>query len=91
MQLGELVEGGSREEDLAAVVCRLALWSGHHGDGIATVVLVKFAWTSARTHHAGAIHGQRVGLIVIVRHDCWGRRWRVEVEGEAEVERGRGV
>ena len=64
MKLRELVEGRSRQEELATVIGLLALRSRHHGDRIAAVVFVEAArsGTSRPLLHGPLVH---VGVVLI--------------------------
>ena len=64
VQLGELVEGRSRQEELATMVGSLALRSRHHGDRIAAVVFIEAARpaTSRPLLHGPLVH---VGVVLV--------------------------
>lgn len=62
VKLRELVEGRCGQEEFTAVVCLFALGSRHHGDRIASVVLIEAARPRARTLlHRALVH---VGVVL---------------------------
>lgn len=67
MQGGKLVESRGGQEDLAAVVCFVSFGAGHHGDGVAAVVLIEATGSTCARHHCALVH---VGGIVVVEGVC---------------------
>jgi hypothetical protein len=68
VKLRKLVEGRGGHEELATMVCLLALRSGHHGDRIAAVVFIEAARpaTSRPLLHGSLVH-VGVSLVEVVR------------------------
>lgn len=79
MEACELVESGSRQEDLAAVVSAGTLRTGHHDDWVAAVVFVEAPRGRVDTASAGGEHC--VGIIVVE-----GLKSMLELESELIVE-----
>lgn len=63
VQGGQLVEGRGREKDLATMVCGITFRTGHHGDRVASIVLVKATRTTATGHHGALVHA---GIFFVV-------------------------
>ena len=63
----ELVEGTWGHENFAAVVGRLSIWTGKHGDGIASILLIKdLTMTGKSLAHGWGEHVH--GIIFVVVH-----------------------